>query len=273
MKPGCFAVSLNARYPDMQPNFCSKLVASCLRFEDKEFVALSITSAWKRACSAVTFHGWSGGSLIRLTLEKANSYESARDIFSSSRMLVPCYFILSGSKYCEGIIIARGLEPTNTKCLILEEHKALVQTNVDWEEVRHESEINFNALSLAELRTRATTAEIPLVHSNGLRLKKNELIEALEAAPRILISSTGGNADIRTSPRKPHQANLTSIATAFAVLSSSCCSNFLIEPASDFNSVERYQAACLAIQRAGSEAQITGMQAAEILTSSLNQKV
>ena len=83
MKPGKFAISINARYH----NDLIGLLNSISRY---------------------FLNSHNPGSLLRYVGENANSYEEAKEMLTNMPITSPCYFILSGIEPHEGVVITRS---------------------------------------------------------------------------------------------------------------------------------------------------------------------
>lgn len=138
VKPGAFSISLNARYPHDNPSKLAKflLKTRCLFFSNFEDdlldIELLVTGGIARLTSALTFHAWTVGSIIRESLETSNSFEDVVNLISRSRLSAPGYFIIAGSRSGEGAVVTRGTHPTDSKILRMDlSSNSVVQTNVD----------------------------------------------------------------------------------------------------------------------------------------------
>ncbi|XP_002166472.3 acid ceramidase isoform X1 [Hydra vulgaris] len=110
--PGKFSFSLNSRSSNELFAGPKSVITWLLSFEKKKFASL-----WART-----------------VMEKAQSYQHAKEMLSTEPLLAPVYYILAGIKLNEGVIISRS----NTESLNPVELSSttwyLVQTNYDhWE--------------------------------------------------------------------------------------------------------------------------------------------
>eukprot|EP00344_Euplotes_crassus_P006349 CAMPEP_0197014912 /NCGR_PEP_ID=MMETSP1380-20130617/72121_1 /TAXON_ID=5936 /ORGANISM="Euplotes crassus, Strain CT5" /LENGTH=350 /DNA_ID=CAMNT_0042440401 /DNA_START=95 /DNA_END=1147 /DNA_ORIENTATION=- len=112
MKPGAFAVSINARYHNDLPGLANSL------------------SRW-------FMESYNPGSLLIYVGEHANTFEEAKDMLMNMPITSICYFTLSGVEIDEGVVItrdrtgAKDLWPINPNS---QSDWAIYQTNYDhWE--------------------------------------------------------------------------------------------------------------------------------------------
>lgn len=87
--------------------------------------------------------GWPAFHLIRNTLHNTATYKEAVQIFSSARLMAPCYFVLAGSAPTHGIVIERsraGADACQTLDMSIvgsckhptKEDKAVIVSNLDY---------------------------------------------------------------------------------------------------------------------------------------------
>lgn len=201
VKPGRFAISLNARYPHTlaSPWACRKAALLNAKANTEMIDGEWLTSAWQRLSSALSPNAWINGNLIRHLLEtQGTTFESAARTCTTSRLCVASYFIISGTMPTEGTIISRGVSPQDCKRRNLvggwecapsrwpekPEPEPLVQTNIDWEdfvsacrrpEVLHECSLR----DLADLAARLGLEPNPSVGPGGRHGGKAALIACI----------------------------------------------------------------------------------------------
>jgi hypothetical protein len=167
VKPGCFSISLNARYlaPPCTTTylgyFLSTLITWFLKIvfwiqgtsvanEDLEVYVNQLHSSFERISSILYFtcipfqrrrrrqyhHYWTCSGLIRYILDHAQSYTEAQELLESMPLLVACYFTLGGCEPSEGCVITRDLHTGYTRSISQlneqnNECQYIVQTNDD----------------------------------------------------------------------------------------------------------------------------------------------
>lgn len=140
-KPRAFAISLNARYPDMEANAYAMAAAKyCYhpQNDDVQTVSQMLTSILNRARNALRFSGWTTGGIIRYAFEQKFDFETALNFLVNEPLLVPCYFIIAGNKRGDGAVITRDMLPpvSTSVCSVVRRLSTsveyLVQTNSDF---------------------------------------------------------------------------------------------------------------------------------------------
>ncbi|MBA2726724.1 MAG: hypothetical protein H0U49_00930 [Parachlamydiaceae bacterium] len=113
MKPNAYAVALNYRKTPGTGSFGWEIVHNISQFAFRD--------------------GWSASILLRYTLEHEIDFSGAVSNLETTELIGPCYFILSGVKPDEGIVIERGRDSKHSRNFTdpLENPKFLVQTNHD----------------------------------------------------------------------------------------------------------------------------------------------
>lgn len=113
MKPGAFAVSINARYHN-------------------DYVGLA------NSLSRWVMTSYNPASLLTYVGENANNFEEAKDMLMNMPITSPCYFTLSGVEQTDGVIITRSRTQDVDLWYINPDSKsdwAIYQTNYDnWED-------------------------------------------------------------------------------------------------------------------------------------------
>lgn len=141
---GHFSISLNARYPNYEPTFVSDLITKLILLfrhsdikettEEKEIVISLINSTvvsfLQKLYVLISFNAWTAGSIIRNVCERNLNYEDCVEFLSKTKTIGPCYFIVTGIKRNEGIIIEKGYNHLKIH-RIHENNRFLIQTNDD----------------------------------------------------------------------------------------------------------------------------------------------
>jgi len=109
MKPGKFAISINARYHNTLPGLANSLTRYFLNSQNP-------------------------GSMIKYVGEHANSFKEAKEMLMTLPLTSPCYFTISGTEPHEGAIITRSRSGVDDLWNINPDSKidwAIYQTNYD----------------------------------------------------------------------------------------------------------------------------------------------
>lgn len=73
---------------------------------------------------------WPIGLLIRHTMDQNLDYEDAVHVLSITKIMAPCYLVITGAKPCQGTLITRTRTGT-LKPINLSKREYIVQTNID----------------------------------------------------------------------------------------------------------------------------------------------
>jgi hypothetical protein len=97
-----------------------------------EQTAKLLTAASSRVWVALFNRGWTPGSLIRKCLENEMTYSDVMSLLAdnNTRLVVPCYFVCSGSNKGEGAVITYG-HTHQPKLRVLNVDSFILQTNDD----------------------------------------------------------------------------------------------------------------------------------------------
>lgn len=106
VKPGKFSISLNARYPSVEAAWWAKWLVA--KDGEGAVMASLLTSASCRLYSGLLGGGFQAASLIRKTLERADSFDEACTMLHDMPIAVPSYFVVV-STGPDAAIITRGV--------------------------------------------------------------------------------------------------------------------------------------------------------------------
>ena len=158
MKPGKFAVSINARHED------------------------SITGVAKSLIRYFS-NAHNPGTLLRYVGENANSFEEAKEMLMNLQITSPCYYTLSGIEPHEGVIITRSRSETLDLWPINPDSKVdwtIYQTNYDhW--ISPAPKVDNN-------RAASAKASLEKIGSKDMNIKK--LVKKVLQIPPVYQEST-----------------------------------------------------------------------------------
>lgn len=187
VKQGCFAIALNARYPEI-PEF-EWIDNMCLYVtndpEERKSLCYLIKSTIRKFISACSLNAWCSGSSIRYCLENCDSYSDAVGLLAKQRLIAPCYFIIAGVREKEGVNLSRDVWPMSSVPSGTMLRGYVMQTNHD-----HISEEHVSGLPPEDFNS------IERYNCVARLLQRRKMLSATEAA-LILTKSMNSGVGVR----------------------------------------------------------------------------